>query len=528
MQIKKFYGELSSIHTLWAIAANPQEEIYSFKPYPSNNSFEPNCIYIGRISKLLFTPREGTYNFFCIDDMKGSYDLLQLQTALSNCNLIVTDSPVHFRNLCDLASGIFLAEIKYTSYINQMMAASNANKGLSYLTDEAFKLIKSPIIIVDTSYKVLAMYSGITVESRPDLDLQRELGYMSEQTLNRLKQDKIYEKIREKKYPVYEKWDDEHAWLNTLVYIHGIEVAQIGMMELDHDFTSYDFEFLNYFAQLVSWEMQKNDFYKNNRGIMHSVFLSELLDRKITNQRIVKLRKEQLNWLNVPYLYVFTIFDNEIGDFNQKAQILSHQFQYLLPNSRYVIYDTKLVFLLQQTTEDLQLFEEGGPIQEYLAANQLFGVISNCFSNLLDIRKHYEQTLKIYELRQLIQEQKNLYRYSDYMFYHIGQIISEKYDLKDFYHPAILKMLHYDSKNQTNFLDTLREYLLHSDDPTLCSKNLFIHKNTFFYRMSKIREQFHLDLGNGEERLRLHLTLEFLKLEELDESKKKEVPVKKS
>jgi hypothetical protein len=194
---------------------------------------------------------------------------------------------------------------------------------------------------------------------------------------------------------------------------------------------------------------------------MHSVFLSELLDRKITSQRIVKLRKEQLNWIDAPYLYVFTIFDNEIGDFNQKAQIIVHQLQHLLPNSRFVIYDTKLVFLVQQTTEDTMLFNQDGPIEECLLANQLSGVLSNCFSNLIEIRKFYEQTLKIYELRQIIKDTKFIHFYSDYMFYHIGQIISEKYDLKDFYHPALTKIIHYDAKNQTNFTETLHEYLLH-------------------------------------------------------------------
>ena len=519
MQIKRFIQELSSIHVDWIIKANPNEEIYSFKPFPSPIELQNNMIYIGRLSKL--TPVKGDHiiNYLLTDDRKGNYDVNELKENYPNCNLIITNTRLDFRSVCDLASEIFLAETKYTSYINRMVNASNANKGLDYLVDEAYKIVKSPIIIIDTSYKILAMYHGATVDSRPDLEIQREMGYLNEHTIKRMKQDRIYEKIREKKYPDHIKSEDEqYGWMNVLVYIHGIEVAQIGIMEYDHPFTNYDFEFLNFFSQLVSWEMQKNDFYKNNRGVMHSVFLSELLDRKITSSRIVKLRKEQLNWIDTPYLYVFTIFDNGIGDFYQKAQIIAHQIQYLQTNSRYVIYDTKLVLLIQQTEQDISAFTEGGPIEECLAVNQLSGVLSNCFSNLMDIRKYYEQTLKIYELRSLIKENKYVYFYSDYMFYHIGQIISENYDLKDFYHPSIITVMEYDKKNQTNFIDTLREYLLHVDNPTLCAKNLFIHKNTFFYRMNKLRDLFRMDLNNGEERLRLHLTLEFLKLEELEDS----------
>ncbi|MGB4659550.1 MAG: helix-turn-helix domain-containing protein [Mobilitalea sp.] len=522
MQIKKFISELNSIDHEWLITTNPMEEIYSFKPFPLVGVYQSNMLYIGRLSKIPAVPNEeSTYNFLCIDDVKGNYDAAELQANFCNCNFVITTTTIGFRALCDLSSEIFLAEIKYTSYINHMVIASNASKGLTYLIDEAYKILKSPIIIIDTSYKVLAMFNGIQIDTRPDLDVQRELGYLTEQTIQRMKQDKVYEKIRATKYPYYDKSIEEpFGWLNVLVYIHGIEVAQIGMIELDHPFTSYDFEFLNFFSQLVSWEMQKNDFYKNNRGIMHSVFLSELLDGKIPSKRIVNLRKEQLNWVDTPYLYVFTVFDHEVNGFDQKAQIIAYQIQHLLPYTRYVIYNSKLVLLVQQTEEDISIFNDNGPIGECLASNQLNGVVSTCFSDLSDIRKYYEQTLKIYELRQLIPEQKNIFFYLDYMFYHIGQIISEKYDLKDFYHPAIFKIINYDAENQSNFLETLREHLIHMDNPTLCASHLFIHKNTYFYRMNKIRELFHLDLSNGEERLRLHLTLEFLKMQEVTEKKK--------
>ncbi|HHV13193.1 MAG TPA: PucR family transcriptional regulator [Clostridiales bacterium] len=518
MEISKFIRELQAISPNWLQMLNADEQIYSFRPYPSTSKLINNMLYIGRLSRLLPLATEERLNFLCIDDQNGGYDRELLLASFPNCNIVLTSHPIQFQKLCDLSTEIFLAETKYTSYINHMMVAANMNKGPQYLVDEAFKLLKSPIVIIDTSYKVIAMYNGIKIESRPDLDTQREIGYITEQTLQRMKQDKIYEKLRASKYPSYDKpKTEQYGWMTILVYIHGIEVAQIAMMEYDHPFTSYDFEFLNFFSQLISWEMQKNDFYKNNRGIMHSVFLSELLDRKIPNQRIVKLRKEQLNWNDAPCLYVFTVFDNDATDFSNKAQILAYQLQHILPNSRYAIYDGKLVLLLQQNDEDISPFLEGGLVDECLESNQLTGILSNCFSNLLDIRKFYDQTLKVHELRQIISEQRNIYFYSDYMFYHIGQIISEAYDLKDFYHPALNKVMDYDAKNNTNFLDTLKEYLLHVDNPTLCAKNLYIHKNTFFYRMNKIRELFHLDFSNGMERMRLHLTLEFLKLAELTE-----------
>lgn len=515
MQLNKFIQALTGIHTEWILTTHPEEEIYSFKPYPMADDFMENMLYIGELKELPLTEKKLKYNFLCIVPEQEKIDLSYYKEHYSNSNFVITRSGLGFRSVCDHASEIFYSETKYTSWINHMVAASNENRGLSYLVDEAFSITHCPIIIIDTSYKILAMYKDKTIESRPDLEDQRDLGYLTTQNIKRMKQDRIYEKARDAHFPYYSKASDEdYSWLNTLVYIHGIEVAEIGMLELGRRFNHYDFEFLNFFSQLVSWEMQKSDFYKNNRGIMHSVFLSDLLDYKIPTEKIVALRKEQLNWIDAPYLFVFTIFDSEIHTFNQRAQIIAYQVHHIFPAARYVIYESKLVFLVQQMEEDLTIFAEDGPLAEFLASNHLTGMVSNCFGDLMQIRKFYNQTLKVNELRPLLHEDRLIYHYSDYMFLHVGQIIAESYTLKDFYHPAILKMQAYDKENQTNFIETLHEYLLHVDNPTLSARNLFIHKNTFFYRMNKIRELFRVDLGDGMERLKLHLSLEFIKLEQ--------------
>ncbi|MGG1618897.1 helix-turn-helix domain-containing protein [Paenibacillus sp. NRS-1782] len=60
-------------------------------------------------------------------------------------------------------------------------------------------------------------------------------------------------------------------------------------------------------------------------------------------------------------------------------------------------------------------------------------------------------------------------------------------------------------------LPTLGAYLQYVDTPNLAAKTLFIHRNTLFYRINRIRELFQIDLSNGDIRLKLQLTLHFLK-----------------
>lgn len=514
MKLSQYIEELHITPYKWILEHNTDVEIFSFKPLPINTKhFDAHIIYIDYLSNFSFEYIDTQANFLFINDSKESLDKKEMQKNFPNANFIIINRSLPLRDLYDIACDLFLAETRFTTFINRMTAASNANRGLQYLVDEAYAIMKSPIVVIDSSYKILAMYHDTTSDNFADLQRQRELGYLTGQNLERMRRDKVYEQLRKSNYPVYKKAEDSpYGWLDVLVYVHGIEIAEIGMMEYDHPFTHYDLEFLNFFRQLVAWEMQKNDFYKDNRGMMHSIFMSELLEHKIPNRKIANHRKELLNWRETAYMYVLTIFPDDNTDFKQRAGVFAIHLQHLLPDSRWVVYESNLVMLIIKEDSNLEDFLPGSLLYERLKYNNLCGVLSNHFSNLLELRKYYEQTLDIIKLRTYFKKDSAILIYSDYYFYHIAQIISEKYDLEDFFHPAIIAIQKHDEENQTDYLNTLTEYLIHVDDPTTCAKNLFIHKNTFFYRMNKIRHLFGLDLNNGMERLKLHLAIEFKKL----------------
>ena len=95
----------------------------------------------------------------------------------------------------------------------------------------------------------------------------------------------------------------------------------------------------------------------------------------------------------------------------------------------------------------------------------------------------------------------------------MGEIVAEKYPLTDFYHTGVAAIRDYDTLHNTNFLETLKLYLIHIDNPGAIAEQLFIHKNTVFYRISKIKEQFHLNLDDGDERFKIHLTVKLMEME---------------
>lgn len=77
-------------------------------------------------------------------------------------------------------------------------------------------------------------------------------------------------------------------------------------------------------------------------------------------------------------------------------------------------------------------------------------------------------------------------------------------------HPAVPGLAQYDKDHKTQYLLTLKAFLRNERSFTRTADELFIHKNTVLYRISKTEEMYYIDLSDPDEReylaasLRLH------------------------
>jgi len=67
--------------------------------------------------------------------------------------------------------------------------------------------------------------------------------------------------------------------------------------------------------------------------------------------------------------------------------------------------------------------------------------------------------------------------------------------------PGLVQLYRYDKHNNTNLLNTLETYLECSCNAALSAKKLYIHRNTFYKRMSKINEMLDVNLEDPDTRL---------------------------
>ncbi len=137
-------------------------------------------------------------------------------------------------------------------------------------------------------------------------------------------------------------------------------------------------------------------------------------------------------------------------------------------------------------------------------------VISNFFSHILDLNKHYKQAMKSINIIHMLEINGNIFYHDDLIFYHLLKDMSEDFELMDYCSQSVYKLLEYDMKNNTKYYLTLKTYIEEDKNAIKTADKLFVHRNTINYRLNKIKEIMDVDLDNGDELFRISMSINIL------------------
>ncbi|MEG6523690.1 PucR family transcriptional regulator [Desulfotomaculum sp. 1211_IL3151] len=83
--------------------------------------------------------------------------------------------------------------------------------------------------------------------------------------------------------------------------------------------------------------------------------------------------------------------------------------------------------------------------------------------------------------------------YKDLGVYRILSVVKEAPEVKEFHDEMILPLQEYDSKSNTNLFKTALSYIENDGDVNKTAQELFQHKNTIRYRLTKIKEILNME-----------------------------------
>lgn len=487
---------------------NPTADLLKIRIAESDqSSFDSTTLYLCSADALPSPETEQHFVIFCCGDRQdfsvyqhASYTICHFGTQLSQTKL--------FNLTLDQ-----LTELEQiTAGMHILVNALFSGNGLQYLVDTASHILGNPIYVIDLQNKYLAMSAGI-IPDNTFFREESETGYISEKGILSIRKNKLDEKIRQTDSAYYCMNElVNNGMLVDSVQIQGIEVAHIMMLESEHPFREFDADFFHRFGKLISMELQKDSAYTRNKGVMYSYFLSDLLQNPQNNIEDVKERLSLLGYPLKETFYIIAIPPIGHTASSLQLELILDQVKHIFPSSIYVIYEETIVFLISRDMYQGLSEYELEQLQNYLKTNHLKAGISNFFQHLEDIRRFYHQAVNAVRLGTRLHAPAPLYYYSDYYVYHMLETFEkEDSEIRFLIHPGLMRLYLYDQEKKTDFIHTLKEYMIHPGQTSLVASNLHIHKNTLLYRLGKIKEIIGCELAVGDDFMNMNLSIMIMK-----------------
>lgn len=407
----------------------------------------------------------------------------------------------------------------------KLVSALSAGKGLESLLTIAQEILENPISIVDTSYKLLA----VTPYKHPYHPVESiygnagwesvVTGQMNKTSISFFKNTKRYELCTSNLYPhIVDKnilqqdgFDAPCSFLDCGIRIHGSFVAFLSAADWNRPFQSEDLDYCRFLANIISLELQQNEFFIENHGIAYEALMNDLLDGKVNDRLQIKLRLQNINRTLKENLYVliFRRIDNE--DIKASVPLIEQSvIRRFFPGSISVVYHNDIVLLVSKNADEHFAVDDEDFIS-LMNANHMSIGISEVFHDPVYIRKYYEQSAKAIELGKQLTGITSPYYYNPLSLFHALEICAKEISLRDLCHPVIADLNGSDNESDHELLKTLYLWLFCERNVDKITKRLHIHRSTLSYRIRKIKDMLGSDLNDGE--LVFHLMFSFKLIE---------------
>ena len=181
-----------------------------------------------------------------------------------------------------------------------------------------------------------------------------------------------------------------------------------------------------------------------------------------------------------------------------------------LHHSLCIVYKDQLVLLIPETALENQLLEKS--LSGYETNIDYKVGVSNPVLDLMDLHIYYEQAQNAVDIAKLLRLEERFCLYHRLYVYQILLFAKKETDLRFLCDPAILEMQAYDRQHHTDYLHDLALYLECGKNINKTAKQACVHKNSMYYRISKLEEKFSISLTDEDTCFSLQLSLKILRL----------------
>lgn len=377
----------------------------------------------------------------------------------------------------------------------KLFQALQSKYPLKYYLDLVYDVIGLELNLCNTSYGFFAKVPTFSEED-PDVDTANGRQYLKFDISQRVELGQHLNRAQEISTP-YVCRDDRfpHDIVFKPVRVNRAMVAYLFSPGRPEGITDADLELIDFLAQVLSIELQKNDSFAVESGLKYEYFLQELIDGHFSSNEFAQQRLRQLNRKPQPYYYMLHFSFDEPESIGIPRSHYYELLRNIFPEGLVGVVKSKMYMLLPRSTPSPLSARERQALLKFLALNRMRCGIS--YYNTSLIMSHYAAEQAVACVSHPSGDEY-IYSYEQEFLYHIfSQGMSQDW-LQSQIFPDLRLLQQHDQTYHTEFLHTLHTYIQCSRNATNAAAQLHIHKSTFFYRMNKIADLLGTDIYDGK------------------------------
>lgn len=382
---------------------------------------------------------------------------------------------------------------------------------LQALLDTARQSLRSPVILADLTFGVLAINEDMSIRDPRWLQIQAEKSLpLNIVNLN------LYQSSLRSGTPVTSKDSTGLSIVRCAVTQEQRLIGYLLSPCYGGEPTGEELDLLALLTDLCAVKMQKQLHYSEYPEDMLAFFISNLLNGAITDEQKIQDRCRFFHWdVKTPYR-ILTIQRAECTDPDEGVDYLAldrqrDELQRRFPEATTFLYGNQLKLIIHvhdQTTQDAIVL---GDVAQFLKERELSAGVSQTAYQLRSMASRHQQAMKALQMGQLLKGTGPLFYYDSYSIYHCLELCAPQVELLQLCHSAAKKLESYDRKNGTELMGTLHAYLACHRNRNEAAEKLYIHRNTLAKRLDKINDLIHVDFSDAE--TVFHLMFSFRVLE---------------
>lgn len=395
---------------------------------------------------------------------------------------------------------------------------------IQQFADHASGVLRNPVLISNTDHKVLASAGDLPQGVRELRDVIAS-GYVTDEVASLMEADGLIRQARATRVPVVsEKGTTGVRNVSSIIYYHHLELGRLDVFEV-RPLTGLDLELVDYAGALAGIMIDRLGVAGERVG-MGSTVLADLLDGKLSSVDAMRALVTLLGGADGARYDLVSVVGEEGADrdyYLKAGQVM----QACLEDVIWTVRDGSVVLLLTLEKDERPGFDAYDQFENLVLKNRGFcdflernGMDAYVCEPFEDFSLAGASLRQCTGLRQAL-EGRSAQGPRVHFFWHerfavMGWSAKRDGKLAALLDKRVVAMAAYDRRRHTSYLQTAVMSVRYPGEPVVAAEALSVHRNTYFYRVNKIRELFYLDLKDGDDRLAVAFTARLLEMSEAD------------